>query len=269
VDVTTFLEPSVLVTGLVLTLVAMLGKLAAQGNLRPHAVYHEKRMLQMCDIVLTLSEGLAEKKSLYHRNVKCLGQGVSLERFSLLSPGQAEVPEELRVIPRPRLGLVGNIRDWIDFPLIAEVLQRSPEWSVIFIGPKDRSATAAMEALRQYRNFYWLGPKPFQELPRWLAGLDVGLIPYLQTEFTRYVNPTKLYEYWAAGLPVVITSLGDLQPIDDCLWIADTPNKYLDALQSALDTNTTHHQEQRKLLAKPHSWENLAKRALDYLHVKA
>jgi glycosyltransferase involved in cell wall biosynthesis len=242
--------------------------LTAQGEPRPHAMRHEQQMFKVCDIVFTLSDGLAEKKSACHRSIHCLGQGVSLDHFSASRTGKGELPEELMSIPRPRLGLIGNIRDWIDFPLVAEILRRCPEWSVVFIGPKDRTAAAALESLQQYANFFWLGPKPFQELPRWLAGLDVGIIPYLQTEFTKFINPTKLYEYWAAGLPVVITSLGEMQPIEGCLWVADAATKYIDNLTAALNANTPIYQEKRKMLARQHSWENLVKRALDFLHVE-
>jgi glycosyltransferase involved in cell wall biosynthesis len=243
--------------------------LTVQGQLRPQAILHEKRMFKECDVVFTLSEGLAEKKSAIHGNVHCLGQGVSLDRFSPSLASKLEVPQELAIIPRPRLGLVGNIRDWIDFPLIAEILRRCPEWSVVFIGPMDRSAAAALESLRQYPNFFWLGQKPFQELPRWLAGLDVGLIPYLQTEFTKFINPTKLYEYWAAGLPVVMTHIGDYQPMKDCLWIAHSGDEFIALIRDALQAQSPVQRSLRMQLTKTHSWENLVKRALGYLSVSA
>jgi glycosyltransferase involved in cell wall biosynthesis len=241
--------------------------LTAQGKLRPQAIFHEKHMFKKCDVVFTLSEGLAVKKGVLHSNIHCLGQGVTLQRFSHLPVENPRIPQELEAIPRPRLGLVGNIRDWIDFPLLSEVIRRNPDWSVVFIGPQDRSAAESMESLRTYGNFFWLGPKPFEELPRWLAGLDVGLIPYLQTEFTKFINPTKLYEYWAAGLPVIITNIGEFQSIDHCLWISNSTAEFINAIKEGLHENAPHHRDLRRQLANAHSWDNIAKRALGYLYV--
>lgn len=241
--------------------------LTAQGQLRPHASYHEKWMFKECDIVFTLSEGLAKTKASFHHNIHCLGQGVSFDLFSQSTDPEIDIPEEILKIPSPRLGLVGNIRDWIDFPLINAVLQLLPDWSVIFIGPLDPSAGAALESLRQYPNFFLLGPKPFQDLPRWLAGLDIGIIPYLQSEFTRFINPTKLYEYLAAGLPVVMTHVGDYQSVKGCLWIAGSVEEFVNSLREAFLANSLAQKETRFQLAKAHSWENLAKQVLIYLDV--
>jgi glycosyltransferase involved in cell wall biosynthesis len=240
--------------------------LTAQGQLRPHFVRHEKKMFTECDVVFTLSEGLAKTKASLHHNIHCLGQGVSFDLFSQSMHPNLAIPKEMLDIPSPRIGLVGNIRDWIDFPLIAKILRRYPEWSIVFIGPQDPSAAESMELLKDYPNFFWLGPKPFQELPHWLAGLDVGLVPYLQTEGTRFTTPTKLYEYWAAGLPVVITNIGEFQRVKECLWIGDSADEFIDSLRNALRANSPPQKGLRTQLAKAHSWENVAKRAIGYLH---
>jgi len=241
--------------------------LTAQGEPRPQAMRHEQQMFKKSDIVFTLSAELAEKKSLFHRNIHCLGQGVSYDLFSRPMDPESAIPKEILDIPSPRIGLVGNIRCWIDFPLITTVLQQCPDWSVIFIGPQDRSAGGALEALRRYPNFFWLGPRPFQEIPRWLAGLDVGIIPYLQTEEIRFCAPTKLYEYWAAGLPIVMTNIGEYRPVKDCLWKSESVDEFIASIREALQAQSPVLKEQRTQLAKAHSWENLAKQALVYLHV--
>jgi glycosyltransferase involved in cell wall biosynthesis len=225
----------------------------------------EGRMLARCQAVFTLNEDLAERKRRWHRNVHCLGLGVDAELFSRALAPDLPVPEEIREIPRPRLGLVGNLRDWIDFPLVESLLQSRPDWSVIFIGPKDPSAAAAMEALGRFSNFFWLGPKPYDEVYRWLAGLDVGIIPYRETEFTRFVNPYKIYEYWAAGLPVVTTRIGGFQAKPDCLWVSDTAERFADQIAQALHGRGAAAKAQRLELARTHSWEGLARQALEIL----
>lgn len=235
------------------------------GRPNPRGIKNEARMLERCQTVFTLNENLAARKRRIHCNVHCLGLGVDVALFSRALAPDIPLPGEIMEIPRPRLGLVGNLRHWIDFSLMGSMIQRRPDWSVIFIGPKDPSAAASLEALGKYSNFFWLGPKPYSDLYRWLAGLDVGIIPYRETEFTRFVNPYKIYEYWAAGLPVVMTGIGEFQPIPDCLWIAGTVDKFILAIEEALMDNSSSRKELRVQLATTHSWEKLAKKALQYL----
>ncbi|HDN60047.1 MAG TPA: hypothetical protein ENF20_08830, partial [Candidatus Marinimicrobia bacterium] len=163
--------------------------ITVKGYPNRHKMAMEQLLLERSDVVFTLSEALARKKSSYHKNVHCIGQGVSFDLFAKALDCQTKVPDELAEIPRPRIGLIGNIRDWIDFSIVKRLLENRPDWSVIFIGHLDSSATDSLSALTKFKNFFWVGHKPFQEIPYWLAGLDVGIVPYLQSEFTRYINP--------------------------------------------------------------------------------
>lgn len=240
--------------------------LTAQGRLRQHQVSMERLMLRKCDIVFTLNEGLAKKKSKLHNNIHCIGQGVSLDLFSIEPDPGKEIPSELIKITRPRIGFLGNVRDWIDFQLVKRLLESHPEWSVVFIGPIDSSAASSVATLTKFRNFFWVGAKSFQEIPRWLSVLDVGIIPYLQTEFTMYVNPAKLYEYWAAGLPAVMTNIGGFKSIEGCLWIAESAGHFAEAINQALQIGGPYR-ENRIQIAREHSFENVAKRALKHLSI--
>jgi glycosyltransferase involved in cell wall biosynthesis len=153
-------------------------------------------------------QSLTQRKTPTAQQCSYLRHGVDVGLFSQALKPHSEIPLEIGQIPRPRIGLVGNLRSWINFSLVESILQSHPDWSVIFIGPQDPSAVASMEIMAKYRNFFWLGPKPYSDLYLWLKGLDVGIIPYQETAFTRFVNPYKIYEYWAAGLPVVTTRIG-------------------------------------------------------------
>lgn len=240
--------------------------LTAQGCPNPHRAAMEQLMLKKSNIVFTRSEALARKKSSWHKNVFCIGQGVPFDHFAKALRCRTEVPSELANIPKPRIGLVGNLRDWIDFQLVKRLLESHPEWSVVFIGPIDSSAASSVATLTKFRNFFWVGAKSFKEIPRWLSGLDVGIIPYLQTEFTMYVNPAKLYEYWAAGLPVVMTNIGEFKSIEGCLWIAESASQFIEATNQALQIGGSFR-EKRIQIARDHSFENVAKRALKHLSI--
>lgn len=242
--------------------------LTFDGHPNPRAIKNDERMIKRCQTVFTLNEDLAQKKRRIHGNVHSLGLGVDVGLFSQAMAPDILIPPEIGQIPRPRIGLVGNLRNWIDFPLVEKVLQSRPDWSVIFIGPKDPSAAASIEALRKYKNFFWLGPKPYDDLYRWLAGLDVGIIPYQETEYTRFVNPYKIYEYWAAGLPVVITRIGGFESKPNCLWVSDASERFIDNITLALNNQGASAKAQRLELAKAHTWDSIAKQALDILHIR-
>lgn len=238
------------------------------GRPNRRAIKNDERMLKRCDVVFTVNDELAQKKRNLHNQVHCLGGwGVDVDLFARALAPDILIPPEIGQIPRPRIGLVGNLRNWIDFPLVEKVLQSRPDWSVIFIGPKDPAAAASVEALSKYNNFYWLGPKPYEDLYRWLAGLDVGMIPYQETEYTRFVNPYKIYEYWAAGLPVVITRIGGFESKPHCLWVSDASERFIDNITQALNNQDASAKAQRLELARYHSWDSIAKQALEILHI--
>jgi glycosyltransferase involved in cell wall biosynthesis len=242
--------------------------LTFDGRPNRRGMVNEKRMLKKCDLVFTVNAELAQKRRNLHNQVHCLGGwGVDVDHFAKALVPDISIPQEINRIPRPRIGLVGNLRSWIDFVLVEKVLQSRPDWSMIFIGPKDASAAASIEGLEKYKNFFWLGPKPYEDLYRWLAGLDVGIIPYQETQYTRFVNPYKIYEYWAAGLPVVTTRIGGFELRPNCLWVSDTSETFIDNIERALNSMEPSATAQRLEVAREHSWDGIAKKALEILGV--
>lgn len=238
---------------------------AMDGRQNKRVIAEESKALAKSDIVFTLSDELAGKKSLLHGNVHCLGQGVDYQLFSKALDSHTLVPQELVNIPQPRIGMVGNIRAWIDFELVESLLKKRPDWSVVFIGRKDPSAEGLLDSLTKYPNFFWLGPKPYEDIYKWLAGFDVGIIPYHPTGVIQFAKPGKLYEYWAAGLPAVITRIGGYKPIENCLWVADSADEFIADVQEALAAHSPAQKEARLQVAKPFAWENVVRRALSLL----
>lgn len=235
------------------------------GRINRRVIADEAKAFAKSDTVFTLSKELAEKKSLLHGNVHCLGQGVDYQLFSKALDPHTLVPQELVNIPHPRIGMVGNIRAWVDFELVESLLRKRPDWSVIFIGPKDPSASESLELLTNYKNFFWLGPRPYEEIYAWLAGMDVGIVPYHQTGVIQFAKPGKLYEYWAAGLPAVITNIGGYKPIESCLWVADSSDEFIMNVKEALAAHSPDQKENRLAIAQSFSWESVVRRALGFI----
>jgi glycosyltransferase involved in cell wall biosynthesis len=110
-------------------------------------------------------------------------------------------------LPRPRLGFYGVIDERFDTQLLARAAEMRPDWQFIMIGPVVKISP---EELPARPNIHYLGPKTYAELPRYLSGWDVALMPFAMNESTEFISPTKTPEYLASGRPVVSTPVRDV-----------------------------------------------------------
>jgi glycosyltransferase involved in cell wall biosynthesis len=183
------------------------------------------------DVVLATSEQLYHDRRNRHPHVFHVPHGVDFEHFArtpMLSP--ADVPPPLRDLPRPVLGFMGLISDYVDLDLIAAAAQARPQWSFALVG----DVRCATEPVAGRPNVHLLGGRPYDELPRICRGFDVGLIPFRMNRLVRAVNPIKLREYLAAGLPVVSASMDAVRPYMPHVHLADTLQTFLPACEAAL-----------------------------------
>jgi glycosyltransferase involved in cell wall biosynthesis len=190
----------------------------------------EAALARRADLQIVTSQALLESKKSLNPNTLLLPHGVDATHFArALEPGLAE-PAELADIPHPRLGFFGLIRDWVDLDLLVALAQRRAEWQIVLLG----DSTVDLTACRTRPNIHLLGPKPYAELPAWCAGFDVGLIPFRLNELTRAVNPIKLREYLAAGLPVVSTPLPEVARYGSLVHLAEGVDAFEAAIAAAL-----------------------------------
>jgi glycosyltransferase involved in cell wall biosynthesis len=158
----------------------------------------EQRLLRSADLVVTTAEPLRAKKAAGNPNTFAVPNGVSFDHFHLARSDHTQIPADLLPIPRPIVGFVGGVAEWVDLELIAHLARRRKDWSIVLIGP----ILVDVSTLRDESNVLLLGPRPYATLPGYLKGMDVATIPFLMNELTRNADPIKLYEYLAAGLPV-------------------------------------------------------------------
>jgi UDP-galactopyranose mutase len=156
--------------------------------------------------VLTGGLSLFEAKQRLHHRVFCFPSSVDVEHFMAARRSCVE-PIDQAAVPRPRLGYCGVIDERLDLPLIASLARARPQWQVILVGPVTKLDE---RQLPRAANIHYLGPKRYEELPVYLAGWDVALMPFARNDATRYISPTKTPEYLAAGKPVVSTSIRDV-----------------------------------------------------------
>ncbi|KLK92154.1 glycosyl transferase [Microvirga vignae] len=166
----------------------------------------EGALFSRCDLVFTGGMSLYEAKKNRHRSVHGFPSSIDFNHFSQARSIHQE-PEDQAHIPHPRLGFFGVVDERMDIDLLAEVADRRPDWQFIMIGPVVKIDPAT---LPQRSNIHWLGGKPYNELPHYLSGWDVGFMNFALNEATKFISPTKTPEFLAAGVPVVSTPITDV-----------------------------------------------------------
>ncbi|MBK7540098.1 MAG: glycosyltransferase [Myxococcales bacterium] len=197
---------------------------------RERTVELERRLLTKVDAVFAINHALAESKRAVNPATFVSPHGVDVAMFGRALADATEIPQELAALPGPKIGFYGTLQDWVDLELIEEIARARPSWSIVLIG----QALVDVERVRRLKNVHLLGRKPHDELPAYCKGFDVGIIPYRRQERMEFVNPIKLREYLAAGLPVVSTSVPEVVRYGDRCAIADTAPDFIARIEAAL-----------------------------------
>ena len=193
----------------------------------------EGDLFARADLVFTGGQSLYEVKRRQHPRVWAFPSSVDVAHFRQARAWTSEPPDQAG-IPHPRLGFYGVIDERLDLDLLVRVADARPDWHLVIVGPVVKINPAH---LPQRPNIHFLGGKPYHDLPAYLAGWDVALLPFARNDATRFISPTKTPEYLAAGCPVVSTSIRDVvRPYGQLglAHIADTPCDFVTAVEAAL-----------------------------------
>jgi UDP-galactopyranose mutase len=208
-------------------------ELSAFRGAPPELLTHESELLARADVVFTGGQSLFEAKRERHRRVFAFPSSVDVPHFAKARHGKVD-PADQADIPHPRLGFFGVVDERMDLDLLDAVAARRPEWHFVILGPCVKIDPAT---LPRRDNIHYLGMKRYEELPAYLSGWDVALLPFAKNESTRFISPTKTPEYLAAGRPVVSTSVRDVvRPYGEQAFvaIADTPDEFAAAIERML-----------------------------------
>jgi UDP-galactopyranose mutase len=197
----------------------------------------EKTLLQRCDIVFTGGASLFDAKREAHRSVHCFPSSVDKAHFAKARDGAIIADEgDQASIPHPRVGFFGVIDERMDLDLVARLADLRPQMQFVMLGPL---AKISESDLPRAGNLHWLGPKRYEDLPRYLAGWDCGFMPFALNESTRFISPTKTPEFLSAGLPLVSTNITDVaNPYEQLglVTIAHSAEQFATALDQAIPT---------------------------------
>jgi UDP-galactopyranose mutase len=214
----------------------------------------ESELMSRADLVFTGGQSLYEAKRGRHPRVYAFPSSIDAEHFGR-ARAMSEEPDDQAGIPHPRLGFFGVIDERLDIELLDEVSRMRPEWQLVMIGPVVKIDPAA---LPRRANIHYLGMKSYEELPAYLSGWDVALLPFARNESTRFISPTKTPEYLAAGRPVVSTSIRDVvRPYgqEGLVHIADTADEFVEACEAALGEDAAARRERVDAFLAQTSWD--------------
>lgn len=213
----------------------------------------EGELLKRADLVFTGGHTLFEAKRNQHANVYPFPSSIDVTHFAQ-ARGTCSEPQDQQNIPHVRIGYCGVIDERMDFDLVTKVADARPDWHIVMLGPVVKVNPAD---LPQRPNIHYLGMKPYKELPQYIAGWDVAILPFARNESTRYISPTKTPEYLAAGRPVVSTSIQDvIHPYgkNGIVHIADQPGEFIEAVEIALSEDATQRLQKVDVLLSKNSW---------------
>jgi UDP-galactopyranose mutase len=220
----------------------------------PELVQREAELFGRADLVFTGGRSLFEAKRQQHAAVHLFPSSVDVHHFAAARLPQAE-PADQTAIAHPRLGYCGVLDERLNFELLASVADARPDWQMVLVGPL---AKIDPSELPRRPNIHYLGPKAYAELPAYLSGWEVALLPFAHNDATRFISPTKTPEYLAAGCGVVSTSVRDVvRPYGErgLARIADTPRQFVASVAAALAEDPSVRRRRADAFLEGMSWD--------------
>jgi UDP-galactopyranose mutase len=216
----------------------------------------EAQLLQFADLVFTGGPSLYRAKKDRHASVHCFPSSVDAAHFGKARDGAIEAEEQAR-LPRPRLGYFGVIDERMDLGLLEALALAHPEWQISMVGPVVKIDPAT---LPRHANIHYFGQQAYADLPRFLAGWDVCLLPFARNQSTKFISPTKTLEYMAAEKMIVSTPITDVaEPYGSIVYLGSTAREFIAACEKAMSVadaeRSTRVQGMRQVLSRT-SWDS-------------
>ena len=244
-------------------------ELAAFKNPPKQLLQRESALLNIADLVFTGGPSLYEAKKDRHANAHCFSSSVDAKHFRQALDEAISHPEQAN-IAGPRLGFYGVIDERFDTDLVRQMAASHPEWQIVLVGPVVKIDPAE---LPRAANVHYMGQRNYDDLPKFLAGWDVCLLPFAMNDSTKFISPTKVLEYMAAEKLSVSTPITDVKvPYGDVVAIASTADEFIAACErmlAASEEEKTRLVERMRDIVANTSWDKTAGRMHELISTTA
>jgi glycosyltransferase involved in cell wall biosynthesis len=213
----------------------------------------ERKMLERVDSTFAMSDYLMKNRVPKTGEINFFPEGVDLNHFK---PKGGPVPASLSNVKKPIVGYAGLLEWWVDYELIVKCARAYPHATFVILG----AAKVDISILQSERNVLCLGHIPYKELPQYYELFDVGLIPRKINRLTVAMNPLKLLEYLAMGMPVVSTNLPEVRKLGTLAYVADDHDQFVRMVGEALGDTAVEKKQVRRAQAERFSWQSVADR---------
>ena len=216
----------------------------------------DERLCRRADAVIVCSERLWELKLPFTTSLHLIANGVDAVHYAQVSDYDGTIPAITRAWTHPVLGYVGTLHpDRVDVTLLEALARSLPQATIALIGPNHLSAQTQAR-LQQAGNVVFTGPVPYAQVPEYMRAFDVCLTPHCLSPFTESLNPIKLWEYLAAGKPIVSTRVAGFRDYASLVYLADNAAEFAHAITQAMAERVERPTlaEERKAEARRHSW---------------
>lgn len=246
------------------------GSISATAIFGEDLVVQERELARKADITFATAPGLVAKLKKFSENVYFTPNVGDYERFKDVKSYKDQIPEDLKAIPRPRVGYIGALDDYkFDMELVKKCAKEYPSYSFVVIGPralKDREASQAEISFEGLENVYLMGSRPYEQKHLYMAGFDVDIIPYVLNSYTvGGCFPVKFHDSLAAGLPVVVTDLPAYYPFADVCYLSKSEEEFCAHIKKALEEDSPAKIEARQKVAKENNWDGKVEKMLSLI----
>ena len=208
-------------------------ELSAFKNAPPMLKEREKELLKKADLVFTGGFSLYKAKKNLHKYIYAFPSSIDKKHFGKARTDLPE-PEDQASIPHPRIGFFGVVDERMNLELLDNIARQKPDWHFVIIGPTVKIDPATLPA---HNNIHYLGSKDYSELPFYLSGWDIAMLPFAINDSTKYISPTKTPEYLAGGVPVISTPVADVVDpygVNGLVYIANDTDEFICGIEEEL-----------------------------------
>jgi len=239
---------------------------------RQKAVW-EQKIIENCDLLTVITRSVADNLSdPGSSKAKILGNGVDIDIFT---PSNLDEPDDLKTIPKPRIGYTGTINIKLDWELVDCISEILPDLHWVLVGPvkmdniSDHKVALAWKRCQKKRNIHFLGPKARADIPMYVNHMNIGGLFYRmqgKKGWWLFGYPLKLHEYLACGKPVICSPLPAVTPFSGVIEIPSSPEEWIRSIERCLESEKNGEEKALRVkVAMENSWDKRSDELEQYL----